>query len=360
MDILKDWFRRHFSNPQVIILAVCLVIGFALVLVLGKILTPVIAGLVIAYLLEAIIGRLERYRIPRMLSVPLVVGAFFTLVLMLMFVVIPLLSQQMTQVVQRVPDYLNKLSEVLLHLPEQYPNMISEQQVSSLLASLRDELAAVGQRVITQTIASVIGVLTLVVFVFLVPILVFFFLKDKQLILNWFRWFLPKDRLLVSQIWKEVDAQIGNYVRGKSLEILLVGTVSYITFAWMGLDYSALLSAIVGLSVVIPYIGAVVATLPVAVVAFYQYGWNSDFGYIILAYGVIQALDGNALVPLLFSEVVDLHPVAIIIAVLVFGGVWGFWGVFFAIPLATLVQAILKAWPNQQKSESLGSEIGEA
>ena len=65
-----------------------------------------------------------------------------------------------------------------------------------------------------------------------------------------------------------------------------------------------------------------------------------------MAYLVIQALDGNLLVPLLFGEVVSLHPVAIIVAILVFGGLWGFWGVFFAIPLATLVNAILRAWPD--------------
>jgi len=106
-----------------------------------------------------------------------------------------------------------------------------------------------------------------------------------------------------------------------------------------------LLATLVGLSVVIPYIGAAAVTVPIAAIAFFQWGWSADFWYILVAYGVIQALDGNVLVPLLFSEVVNLHPVAIIIAVLVFGGVWGFWGVFFAIPLATLVQAVLRAWP---------------
>jgi putative permease len=67
-----------------------------------------------------------------------------------------------------------------------------------------------------------------------------------------------------------------------------------------------------------------------------------------VAYLVIQALDGNVLVPLLFGEVVNLHPIAIIVAILVFGGLWGFWGVFFAIPLATLVNAVLRAWPSSK------------
>ena len=86
--------------------------------------------------------------------------------------------------------------------------------------------------------------------------------------------------------------------------------------------------------------------IPVALVAYFQFGLQAGFYYALVGYGIIQFLDGNVLVPLLFSEVVDLHPVAIITAILFFGGIWGFWGVFFAIPLATAIQAILRAWPS--------------
>jgi len=111
------------------------------------------------------------------------------------------------------------------------------------------------------------------------------------------------------------------------------------------LQYALLLAVLTGLSVLIPYIGAAAVTIPVALVALFQWGPTADFYYVLLAYGIIQALDGNLLAPLLFSEVVNLHPVAIIVAILVFGGLWGFWGVFFAIPLATLINAVLRAWP---------------
>ena len=126
---------------------------------------------------------------------------------------------------------------------------------------------------------------------------------------------------------------------------MIVGVVSYITFLSMDLQFALLLGVLNGLSVLIPYIGATVVTFPIAVVALFQFGFTPEFGWLMGAYLIIQALDGNVLVPLLFSEVVDLHPIAIIVAILLFGGLWGFWGVFFAIPLATLVQAVLKAWP---------------
>ncbi len=132
------------------------------------------------------------------------------------------------------------------------------------------------------------------------------------------------------------------------IEILVVGIATYIAFLFFDLRYAVLLSVAVGLSVLIPYIGAAVVTIPVAIVALFQFGLSPEFGYVMLAYGIIQALDGNVLVPLLFSQAVNLHPVVIIIAVLFFGGLWGFWGVFFAIPLATLVKAVLNAWPSNE------------
>lgn len=135
-----------------------------------------------------------------------------------------------------------------------------------------------------------------------------------------------KKRNMLTNIWHEMDDQIANYIRGKVIEILIVGTVTYATFALLDVNYAALLGIIVGLSVLIPYIGAAVVTLPVALIGFFQWGLSDDFMYLLIAYAIIQALDGNVLVPLLFSEAVNLHPISIIVAVLIFGTLWGFWG----------------------------------
>ena len=189
------------------------------------------------------------------------------------------------------------------------------------------------------------AVITVLVYLILVPLMIFFFLKDKKIVMEWVTNFLPKERHLVNEVWVEMDAQIGNYVRGKFNEILIVGAASYIAFVILGLNYAFLLAMIVGLSVLIPYIGAAIVTLPVALVGYFQWGLSSDFTWLMISYFVIQFLDGNVLVPILFSEAVNLHPLAIIVAILVFGGLWGFWGVFFAIPLATLVKALINVWP---------------
>lgn len=345
MSPITRWFRAHFSDPQVVGLAVVLVAGFTIVFLTGDMLAPVLASMVIAYLLEGLVEYFEQRRLPRIVAVVIVFSGFMAFLLFVIFALLPLLSRQATQLIQQLPNIVARGQDLLLALPETYPELFSEDQVIDLIATIRSEAVLLGQRVLSLSIASVVGILTISLYLVLMPLMVFFFLKDKYNIVRWARGFMPKERRLAGQVWNEVDGQIANYVRGKFMEILVVGIVTYVVFGFMGLEFAMLLGALVGLSVVIPYIGAVAVTFPVAVLAYFQYGFGSDFAGLMIAYAVIQGLDGNVLVPLLFSEVVNLHPVAIIVAILVFGGVWGFWGVFFAIPLATLVQAVLKAWP---------------
>jgi putative permease len=356
MNLLTSWFKRTFADPQVVILGIVIVVGIAIVAGLGRMLAPVFASIVIAYLLEAAVVQLQRTGLPRLVSVLLIFIVFLASLFFLLFGLVPMLTRQLTQLVQQIPSYISQGQELLLQLPQRYPQMVSEEQVQNLFSSVGNELAAGGQQFLTWSLASVGNVVGLLVLLVLIPVLVFFMLKDKQQLIDWLKGYLPTERHLVSSIWAEVEAQIANYVRGKAGEIVIVGAVSYVTFVTLGLDYSALLATMVGFSVLIPYIGAAVITVPIAFVAYFQWGWGWHFGQVMIAYAVIQALDGNVLVPLLFSEALDLHPVAIIVAILVFGGLWGFWGIFFAIPLATVVQAVLKAWPRAKKDEDSPEE----
>jgi putative permease len=347
MQVITDWFRRYFSDPQVVFLALFLVVGFAVVLTMGDMLAPVLASVVVAYLLEGLVALAESWHLPRLLAVILVFLLFLGFVVLVLFGILPLLSRQVTELVQQIPSMIAAGQQGLMRLPERYPEIVTADQIQEMIGALRTELATYGQKVLSLSLASLVGILTIVVYLILMPLLVFFFLKDRDLILGWFKRYLPHHREIASTVWRDVDRQISNYVRGKFWEILVIWSASFVTFSAFGLNYAMLLGVLVGLSVIIPYIGATVVTLPVLLIAWFQWGWTADFAWLALAYFVIQALDGNVLVPLLFSEVVNLHPVAIIVAILVFGGLWGFWGVFFAIPLATLVQAVISAWPRE-------------
>ena len=344
IEYLKKWYERNFSNPQAVILVLMIVLGTIVILYWGDILAPVLASLVIAYALEGIVRRVTNLGVPRILSVVVTVFVFVTTLLIILLGLVPLALRQITQFIRDFPYILDKLQQKIMALPEKYP-LISDMQVNEVITSINNELVVVGQKAVSYSIASAGNLFTMMVYLIVIPLLVFFMLKDKEKIVTWFTRFLPRDHGLAYTVWKDVDVKMGNYIRGKLLEILIVGIAAYIPLGLMGLNYAATLSIFIGLSVIIPYVGAIAVTIPVALIAWFQWGPGDQFLYVMIAYLVIQALDANVLVPLLFSEVVNMHPVAIIISVLVFGGLWGVWGVFFAIPLATLVQAVLNAWP---------------
>ena len=321
LDIFNKWYKRYLFEEESVLLLVLLVVAVALLMTIGDILAPVVASIVLAYLMQGLAGRLEQRGLPGWVGVSvaytLFVGIFFGVTLGLL----PLVWRQLVALASEMPRMLEQGRQLLTLLPGRYPDVVSQQQINQMVALAQAELGGLGQQVVTRSLATIPSILTLLVYMILIPILVFFFLKDRQQILSWLATFLPSERPLLRRLWSEMDTQ-------------------------------ALLALCVGLSVIIPYLGAALVTLPVLLVGFFQWGFTSEFYWLMAVYFVIQGLDGNVLVPLLFSEAVNLHPVAIILAVLFFGGIWGVWGVFFAIPLATLIKAVINAWPTPMEGDN--------
>ncbi len=339
-------FKRFLPNTQAISLAVILSVIFLLIYSLSDLLMPVFASIVIAYLLEGIVKQFEKRNMARMPSVYVVFSLFLSGLSFLLFYLIPLVSQQAIELFQLFPDMLNRAQTIIMRLPKMYPRLITENKIQEMLILMQKQLLGYSDSVISISAESIVNLISAMIYLFLVPMMVFFWLKDKDILINWFLDFMPKDRYLTTRVWQEVDTQIGNYVRGKMAEVLILCALSFATFSWLDLNYAVLLSVLMGLQVIIPYIGATLVTFPVLGVAYFEWGFEGDsFMMVAIAYSIIQALDGVLLVPILFSEAVNLHAIAIVVAILFFGGLWGFWGIFFAIPLATVVKAVLTAWP---------------
>ena len=347
-DFIRSFFQRFLPNSQVVSLAIVLLGGFLLIYGLLDLLMPVFVAIVLAYLLEGLVVKAQQRQLPRLIAVHLVFFAFMAALGFVLFVLVPIVSEQAVQLMQHIPEIVSSTQAEIMRFPERHPELITEVRIREIMFTIQQDLLKYGQELISGSAQSFVGLVAVIVYLFLVPLMVFFFLKDKQVLVGWFVQFLPKDTSLSLRVWHEVDRQIANYVRGKFLEVFILWLVSYVVFWLLGLNYAMLLAVLMGLSVVIPYVGATLVTFPVLAVAYVQWGVGDQFMYVFIAYSVIQALDGVILVPLLFSEAVNLHPVAIIVAILFFGGLWGFWGVFFAIPLATLVKAVLTAWPKSE------------
>ncbi|MAX43840.1 MAG: AI-2E family transporter [Alteromonadaceae bacterium] len=344
LSIFGRWYKRKFSDPDATMLLILILITSAVLVIWGNMLMPVIVAAIIAYLLDWPVSQLTRLGMKRTLSCSLVLICFVSIMVLLMVGLVPVVTKQSMSLVQELPNIWQKAQDWLLTLPDKYPEYVQFPQIYEMMEGANQHLVDFGQEALTASFSSIASVAALLIYLILVPLMVFFMLKDKPYFTDSISRLLPRERRLITQVGNEMNVQIANYIRGKVIEIIIVGAVSCITFAIMDLRYSLLLGVLVGLSVLIPYIGAAVVTIPVAVVAMFQWGITPEFWYLMGAYGIIQALDGNLLVPILFSEAVSLHPLYIIVAVLFFGGLWGFWGVFFAIPLATLVKAVVSAW----------------
>ncbi|MCG8415677.1 MAG: AI-2E family transporter [Pseudomonadales bacterium] len=347
--LLHDFIDRYFHDEESIILLILLTVGLVVLVLLGGVLWPLIAAVIIAYLMQGLVNILLRYGLSAGVAFAAVYTLFIGIFLLLLLYLLPQAWTQLRRLANEFPNLLNDWRDSLMALPENYP-IFSENQVRTFIDGLGGEIGGFGQTILEYSLASLPSVFAWMILLVLVPILVFFMMKDKEELVHWAGNFLPRNRPLMSRIWKEMDEQISNYIRGKVVEILIVGSAAYVLFVVVGINYALLLSVLVGLSVIVPYIGATAVTLPVAAVAYVQWGIGGEFYTVLIAYLILQILDGNVLVPIIFSEAVNLHPVAIIAAVLVFGGIWGLAGVFFAIPLATLIKAIVNSWPSRMQA----------
>ncbi|MBV1881005.1 MAG: AI-2E family transporter [Pseudomonadales bacterium] len=348
LTFVKNWYQRYFSDNEAIVLFILLVSSFVIIMTMGQVLTPVFAAIILAYLMQGMVNGLRKKNIGELPAILFVYTIFIGFLGSFLFILMPLTWIQLTSMLdEQLPRIIAEGQRLIEVLPARYPELVTELQAREWIELIRSGLGQMGQTILSFSFSNLPNLMAFLIFLVLVPVLVFFFLKDKQLLVDSFVSLLPESRPVMNKVWEEMNEQISNYVRGKVIEIIIVGGTTYIALVILGVKYPALLGLLVGLSVVIPYIGAAMVTIPVALMGYFQFGMESQFLTLMVVYGIIQALDGNVLVPLLFSEAVKIHPVAIIVSVLIFGGLWGMWGVFFAIPLATLVKAVFTAWPSK-------------
>ena len=242
----------------------------------------------------------------------------------------------------------NEIYDIVVNLPEPIPSMVTlkmlERYVQGARVAATNKIADLMR---TQLMPSVFNAFTWLVYFIIVPIFTFLMLYDKQSLQRRAATFLlPNNQKLMKEFWPSLHGQIAGYIRGKILHIIIISCANTVAFMLMGVNYAMLLGVGVGLSVVIPYVGAVIIAVPVVLVAIFQFGFSSSLMWVLVIYTVIQLLDSNVLTPMLFSKAMNLDAFSILAAILIFGNLWGFWGVFFAIPLATFIKTLIVRWPN--------------
>ncbi len=327
--------------------------------VLSPILAPFLAGAILAYVLNPLVGRLTGRYMPRFAAVVLVLLFVLALVVALALVILPLLIKEMRMMSDQLPAFLAWLNQHLAPwLKEKFAIQFQldidtvKQMAGGFLASKQD--------VVTALLGSLkIGGMALLAFVvnlLLVPVVLFFLLRDWNGLVVRVDAMIPRHlHKRARSIFAEIDAVLAEFLRGQ-LIVMLVMSVYYATALWIaGLEFALPIGVITGLLVIIPYVGAFTGILLGIVAAAMQFGTIEGVAWVALAFAIGQALEGMAVTPLLVGERIGLHPVAVIFALLAFGQVFGFFGVLLALPASA---ALLVALRHVQRAYLAGPLYG--
>ena len=358
-QLFKVFIEKIFVNKQATTLIFTLVVLFTLMYLYSAFLMPLLLAGGITYTLNGPLTYLHRKNISNRSATIIVFGCFLVLFALVLFS-FPLLVRETTTLVGELINILTKYSSFekivasnpfLLEFASDLG--METEEINESLGAIFANLSEIGADLLTLGIASIFKeftqVLSLLIYLVVLPILVFYMMWDSENIGIFIRKYTSSNEEFSQGIWAKMDSQMANYIRGKVIEIMMIGLISFIMFTIFGLKYSFLLALLSGLSTIIPVVGATIVTIPVIIIAGIQFGFGSTFAAIVVLYLILQFLDGYVLVPKLFSEVMKLHPLVILGSVFLFGGIWGFWGAFFAVPIATFIRVLLDSWPAPQK-----------
>lgn len=376
ISLFKNWYLRHFSTPGTIEFALVLLCIFLIVYYFMWLVGPLVVALCIAYCLDGVVRFLTRKcYMSRTVASSVTMLFFIGLSVSILVFVVPKLLQQGSQFYQTLQsisaqnistekgeDFDSIVTSNILpfveNLPDPLPSMMTEGEIKELVNKARLALISNVSNIFNnQIMPSVVNVMSFLVYLVIVPIFTFLMLSNKsQLQSRFVTYILPSNQRIIHEFWPKLTKQIEGYMRGKLIHITIVSFVNTVAFISFGLHYAILLGIGVGLSVVIPYVGAVIITIPILLVSVFQFGFGYTLVWLLAVYIIIQLLDSNVLTPMLFSKAMNLDAFSILASILIFGGLWGFWGVFFSIPLATFIRTIIVNWPSSSPATLVQEE----
>ncbi len=338
---MTEW-RSRFKQPKLWILITIGVLGAVVVFWFSDALGSVFAAAVIAYLLDGLVDRLEHLRVPRLLAVLLVMLGTVVLIGLTLFAILPTVAEELNALANQVPRLITRFEGWLAQMHESYPQYFPGDSVQEFLGRLRITVDDQLGRLITILLAWAGGTFSGGVGAVITLFLTFFILKDKMEIWVYLKRLFPTlGHPTFIRVFNDIDQQMGRFIKGKFIVVFLLFMLSTLAYLFIGLHYWLLLGLLTGVSTFIPYIGAIVVAVPVVLVGLIQWGTLMKGLGTLAVYMGVQMVDANYLTPVIIGRETNTHPVAIIVAILLCGSLWGFWGVFFAVPILVVVKSVL-------------------
>ena len=327
---------------------------FAIVLwYLGDVLLPFVLGGAIAYFLDPVADRLERWGLSRTLATALIALAALLLFVVMALAVIPSLVQQTAQLVNVAPELFRNLQTFLT---EKFPSvMVENSPVREALVSVGETIKSRGGELMNSLLSSAMSVINVLMLLVIVPVVSVYMLLDWDNMVAKVDELLPRDHApTIRKLAADVDKTLAGFIRGMGTVCLVLGAYYAIALMLIGLQFGLVVGVVAGLLTFIPYVGAIVGGALAIGLALFQF-WGEWHWIVAVAivFQLGQVIEGNILTPRLVGSSVGLHPVWLILALSVFGTLFGFVGMLVAVPVAASIGVLARFAVDEYKSGRL-------
>ena len=346
------------SDTQKILFLVSAVIFFYIVYILAPILTPFLVAGVFAYLGDPIVDKLEDLRFTRTVSVFVVFLIFIILILSFVFIIFPLIQNQISHLLKKIPSIIDWIYiEVSPWLSQNFSlesNAINLDNIKKSLIQHWESFGSFFGTFLLKIFSSAQLLIIWLSYALLIPIVTFYLLRDWDILITKISQLIPRKHIsVITKLSYECNAVLAEFFRGQ-LIVISVQSVFYSSALWfIGLEFSLLIGLIAGIVSFIPYLGVLVGIVIASIAAFLQFHEILPVIYVFIVFGAGQILEGMILTPLLIGERIGLHPIAVIFAVMAGAQLLGLFGMIIALPVAAIILVLLKYYHKQYLKSDL-------
>ena len=335
------------TPPRARFWLIVVAISAFLLYLLAPVLTPFLFATLLAYLGDPLIDRLEAHKLSRSWAVSLVFGIIVLGLLLLLLLIIPMLTHQFKDQVQRLPDYLSDInanvSPWLHNTLGIDPNLLDFSQLRTELRNYANEIGNLAIDLLHSFQESSSAIFTWLADLVLIPVVTFYLLRDWDLLVAQVRALLPRHiEPTVSALARESDQVIGAFLRGQFVVMGALAVIYSTGLAVIGLQSSLLIGVLAGLVSFVPYLGLITGIGAASIVAILQYHSLLSLVPVLIVFGIGQMISDFILTPKLVGDRIGLHPVAVLFAVLTGGHLFGFFGILLGLPVAAVIAVILR------------------
>ena len=323
------------------------VIALVAIYYLQSILTQFLVGMVLAYLGDPVVDRLETYKINRTVGVLIVFVVFLVLIVGAALVVVPMLVREVAGLIHDIPAGIawlqEKASPWLVATFNIDPFDVSLDNVKERLLGNWQQAGGLAGRVLQEVTASSAALIMALVSIALTPVVAFYLMRDWDEVIEKVHEMIPRtmEETAVSLV-RDCDEVLSQFLRGQLLIMLILGCIYAVGLSIVGLNLALLIGLLAGLASIVPYLGFAVGIVAATLAAMFQFHEVLPLVYVLIVFVIGQGIEGMVLTPLLVGDRIGLHPVAVIFAVLAGGHLFGFFGILLALPVAAVVMVFVR------------------